>query len=77
MVEVLRKGDRPEDRVYTGTCIQCRSLLRFKRSEARFVSDQRDGDAVVVECPVCKKDLWVSADRYEKSLTNTDVERQL
>lgn len=64
MVEVLRKGKKPEDRQYEVTCRHCRAQLRFKRSEARYSSDQRDGNALTVACPECKHDVWVEESQY-------------
>jgi RNase P subunit RPR2 len=74
MIEVLRKGEKPEDRTYSAACGNCKSLLRFKRSEAEYVSDQRDGDAVTIECPVCKSKVFVAADSYRKQPSASGID---
>ena len=60
MVEVLKKN-LPREKTRTISCKECKSRLRFKESEARYVADQRDGDALVIKCPVCKAENWISA----------------
>ncbi len=67
MVEILERGQVPADRVYVAQCPTCGSRLRFKMSEARYSTDQRDGDAVVVTCPVCTGQVWTDAKAYQKT----------
>lgn len=77
MVEVIVKGSAPEDRVYRATCRHCSSLLAFKRSEAIFTSDQRDGDYVSVICPVCSSSVNVAANSYQnKPISDAAIKRQ-
>jgi RNase P subunit RPR2 len=77
MVEVVIKGNAPEDRIYRATCGHCSSLLQFKQSEATFTSDQRDGDYVSVSCPVCNSSVNVAANSYQnKPFSNADIKRQ-
>lgn len=67
MIEVLEKGKPEVDRVYEAVCKNCRSRLRFKRSDARYMSDLRDGDdALVINCPVCEKEMWTSVACFER-----------
>lgn len=53
-------GVKPGERNYETQCSKCYTRFRFKEAEARVVPDQRDGDAVVVKCPVCGKECWVA-----------------
>jgi RNase P subunit RPR2 len=62
-MRVIRKGALPEKRVYKGVCNHCGTIVEFAQEEARYVSDQRDGDALVVTCPTCGKEIWSSARR--------------
>lgn len=57
MVEVLKRGTPPADVVYEVRCIQCKSQLSFKRSEAKCIHDQRDGDYLTITCPVCQHEV--------------------
>ncbi len=69
MVEILVNGQKPEDRQYTALCRKCNSLLRFKRSEATFIPDQRDGDMVRINCPVCKNPVHVSETAHVRRMS--------
>lgn len=61
MVEILRRGTRPDETTHMHTCSKCYTLFRFSESEADFMRDQRDGDAWKIECPVCQRVCWVAA----------------
>jgi hypothetical protein len=52
-IEVIEPGHLPEERVYEARCGHCRALLRFKRVDAKFTDDQRDGAFLTVKCPTC------------------------
>lgn len=53
-MEVLKRGNPPNEKVYEAECRQCHSLLRFEQVEARLVPDRRDGDYLEIPCPVCR-----------------------
>lgn len=54
MVEILKRGVDPRaEKTFEVQCIHCKSLLRFRTGEARFVPDQRDGSYYAIDCPVC------------------------
>lgn len=53
-IEVLKRGVTEDEKVYEAVCFSCKSHLRFKRSDAEYVSDQRDGDYLKINCPVCR-----------------------
>jgi len=57
-IEVLTRGIAPLDVTYEVWCQCCRSHLRFKRQDATPSSDQRDGDALKITCPVCTATVW-------------------
>jgi RNase P subunit RPR2 len=76
MVEVLQRGQKPSERTYTATCRTCNSQLRFKASEAKVTFDQRDGDFVSVECPVCSETVNVNKDSYDKTVDPRSYIRQ-
>lgn len=58
-VRVIKRGMKPEDKVYRGTCRHCSTEVEFKRSAARFHDDQRDGALLQVTCPVCRQQITV------------------
>lgn len=57
MVEIIKRGTPPSDRKFTVTCQTCSTEFSFLRSEARVNTD-RDGTALVIDCPVCKHTCW-------------------
>lgn len=57
MVDVLRRGELPEEKIKIVTCTDCKSELRFKISEAKIVSDPRDGNFYVIDCPICSSQV--------------------
>lgn len=67
MVEIIKRGELPGEKVYTTTCTHCKTQFKFKQKEARLSSDQRDGDAMRIRCPLegCNTECWVTPKRYE------------
>jgi hypothetical protein len=60
MFEVIRRGATAKSPNVSVTCNHCSVRLRFRKSEARFEADQRDGNAYVIRCPACRRDVWVA-----------------
>lgn len=48
---------------YDIKCKNCKAVLRCLASELRLVSDQRDGDAYVLDCPHCHQETWIAFDQ--------------
>ncbi len=59
-MKVIKEGTKPEETPRKATCRHCKSKLEFTRQDGRIVYDQRDGNALVVKCPVCDNELWVA-----------------
>ena len=60
-MRIIKRGKKISgDPLYRTTCRQCESAIEFAQSEARFVADQRDGDALVIKCPACKAEIWTA-----------------
>lgn len=53
-MKVIFKGTAPSETIHRGTCNRCKTIVEFARHEAKYTSDQRDGDYLTVECPECK-----------------------
>lgn len=60
-MRVLEMGKAPDDpnTEYQCRCTHCKTLFAFRRDEARKSFDQRDGDALVINCPTCKREAWI------------------
>jgi len=54
-MEIIQRGQKPEEKPYRVTCRTCDTVFEFLRSEAKYVPDQRDGDYVEINCPVCHR----------------------
>lgn len=67
-IEVINRGHLPENDQFEAKCNHCKSDLRFLRSDARFTSDQRDGDFVTVDCPVCSHAVHVASSKGRPSV---------
>ena len=62
--QIVQVGVKKEQEKYPLRCNSCNTIAIFEHSEGRDVSD-RDGNAMVFTCPVCKKELW-----YNKEILN-------
>lgn len=62
-MKILFKGTTLDDIPIQADCKKCMSRIEFTIGEARDVSDPRDGNAWVVDCPVCKAEIWVAQRR--------------
>ena len=60
-VKVIKQGQKPESRVYRGSCRTCHTEIEFERHEAKYNVDQRDGDYLSIRCPTCSSDILVAA----------------
>lgn len=64
-MQILNKGKRPNEQQAKGQCSTCNTSVKFKRKEATFVSDQRDGDYYEIPCPRCENKITVSSDLFK------------
>jgi hypothetical protein len=62
-MRIIKSGKRKLPKSAITSC-DCGCKFGFTADEARFVSDQRDGDAYVAKCPECRADNWVAASRF-------------
>lgn len=52
-MEIIKRGSIPGEREHEVTCYRCKTVFRFKEHEAQKHYDQRDGDYLSIDCPVC------------------------
>lgn len=57
-MRIITKGKLPEDALYEVICQHCKTVFEFERREAKFTSDQRDGDYLIIICPVCNSLIY-------------------
>lgn len=60
---IITPGKLKSETLRHCSCTSCGCHFTFKDKEARYQSDQRDGDALVVICPQqgCGTENWVPA----------------
>lgn len=58
-MKILVVGKLPAEHQYKITCHNCGTVFEFLRKEAEYVTEQRDGDYLIVTCPLegCGKQL--------------------
>jgi hypothetical protein len=56
-MKIIERGTLPEERVWRGRCVSCRTLFECLRSEGTYqpALDQRDEPSLRVNCPVCTR----------------------
>lgn len=54
-MKVLIRGSRHENKTAIVDCSNCGSKLEVSENDGSRVSDQRDGDYRMFNCPVCQK----------------------
>lgn len=59
-MEIIAKGKLPDEDLFKGSCHNCKSVMRFKRGEAKqVIYDQREfGEVATATCPVCAKEFY-------------------
>jgi len=57
-VKIITHGSLPEEVTYDHHCTYCRTHFEFQRKDARLSSDQRDGNLMIIACPMCKRDCY-------------------
>lgn len=63
-MKIIKKGKLPSEKIAQSKCPHCGCIVEVMSGECRYVSDFRDGDAYVYECPTCKHEVWVAATKF-------------
>jgi hypothetical protein len=63
-MEVIKLGISAEIEA-NWDCSNCGSTIRSKASEGEYKSYQRDAFCIVFRCPVCSKNQWIDARRFD------------
>lgn len=57
-MEIIKRGNPPEEIIWKSTCYRCKSELQAKRNELRVEWDHREsGEFGRADCPVCKTEI--------------------
>lgn len=52
-MNIIKQGVLPQEKVHQVTCRTCSTVFEFSKAEAQLVFDQRDGNYLKVNCPLC------------------------
>lgn len=55
---IIKHGKPPNKRPIRIECRECDTIFEFTRDEARFEPDFRDGNSLVINCPICSHTIW-------------------
>ena len=58
-MRIIKPGKLPEQKTYQSICARCKCHFEFQQIEARYMSDQRDGDYLQIPCPTCHNTVTV------------------
>jgi uncharacterized protein with PIN domain len=57
-MKIIKEGKLPGKKIIREKCDYCKTVFEFEESEARYSTEERDGNARLIVCPFCKKDVW-------------------
>jgi len=52
-MKIIKKGNIPDEKIYQAKCYNCKTEIEFVQKEGVVTRDQRDGDFITVQCPLC------------------------
>jgi len=64
-MEIIKAGEKPEDKTATVRCKKCNCVFKFAAKEAEFVSDWRDGNSYKIKCPECTFYAWANVTAFK------------
>jgi len=62
-MKIIKRGSDPRTEPIQATCRNCQTIFEFHLMEAKYSSDQRDGDFYSIACPVCNQTVTKQAHR--------------
>jgi ribosomal protein S27E len=62
-MKIIQRGSDPRAEPIQATCRNCQTVFEFHPLEAKYSSDQRDGDFYSIGCPVCGQTVYKDARR--------------
>lgn len=74
-MKIIGRGIPPELQIFTTTCSKCRSVLEFQKNEAQVKLD-RNETVYVLNCPVCRNDIWIASQALQPLVKSTDFRDQ-
>ena len=74
-MKVISRGTPSELQTYTVSCGKCHSVLEFQKNEAQVRLDRNEA-VYVLNCPVCRNDIWIASQALKPTIQSTDFRDQ-
>jgi RNase P subunit RPR2 len=73
-MRIISRGIKPEDKLYRGTCKNCKTVFECNRSEGKYENDFREGGGFLrVTCPLCQSNTEIAYERKDDQLVPRDM----
>lgn len=59
-VKIVKRGELPEKKIYSTLCRNCKTEFTFAREDAKQRTAEYNSTELVIDCPLCKQQCWVS-----------------
>ena len=69
-MKIIEYGNDPDKVERRWTCRNCKSIIESALSEGSVTYDQRDGNYVTFDCPVCKTKNHISLKVFKNKQEN-------
>ncbi len=57
-MRIIKQGQLISDQLFEATCRTCGTEIEFARKEAENIFDQREGDYLQIDCPLCNSMIY-------------------
>ena len=64
-MEIIHRRQNHINKFATWHCSQCGSTIKSSINEGTYINDQRDGDYISVDCPVCLQQNFIDIKKYK------------
>lgn len=64
-MRITKEGILPEEQVHAGKCKVCGTEFEFLSREGKHKYDQRDGEWIEIDCPLCTRLVFVYPSPFE------------
>ena len=63
-MKIIRHGKIPQEKECQSECHNCKTLFSLTIAEGELVYDQRDGDYIKTNCPLCSTVICINKDKF-------------
>ena len=63
-MKIIKNGKIPEEKSYQCSCNYCKTIFECQMKDGSLIADQRDGDSIKVDCPYCRRPVFISVNLF-------------